>query len=174
MTSNNAITTATQENAELSLVEIRLDKLRFPRLVRIPRETAALQLHGIITEALTFRGQEASEETVAFMASSLYDLLIQDEEGIGLKYITLEEIRREIRAAALGCRREIYGVHVSSIYGVLRDYALGAGHQAEEAARRRAKYAEEQAKKGSAVEAFLDAAAGKIVNANKKRIYETK
>ena len=124
---NNELTT----KREISLEEIRSNRERFPRLKDIPEEEANRQLQPILLKAFMSRGQNISEEALAFMASALRDELMRDEEGLGLQNITIEEIRREVRAASLGSRGEIYGISVASIYRVLAAYAAGAGTRAE-------------------------------------------
>ena len=160
---NNSITIATPQAP--TLVEIRCDKLRYPRLERIPREVAEGQIRECIMQGAMLRGQEMEPETLRFAASALLDELLRDEEGIGLKYITIEEIRREIKAAALGCRGDLYGINVSSLYRVLRDYALGEGHEAEETARRRSRAALQRAMTETPVGIAVTAGAGEILNA---------
>lgn len=148
-----------------TLVEIRCDKLRYPRLVRVPRELAEGQIRECIMQAAMLRGQEMAGETLRFTAAALLDELLRDEEGFGLKYITIEEIRREVKAAALGSRGELYGINVSSLYRVLRDYALGAGHEAEETARRCSRAALEQAMAETPAGIAITTAAGALTNA---------
>lgn len=160
---NNNITTIPAKTP--TLVEIRCDKLRYPRLVRVPRELAEGQIRECIMQGAMLRGQEMAPETLRFAASALLDELLRDEEGIGLKYITIEEIRREIKAAALGSRGELYGINVSSLYRVLRDYALGAGHEAEETVRRCSRAALEQAMAETPAGIAITTAAGALANA---------
>lgn len=160
---NNELTIPTAQAP--TLVEIRCDKLRYPRLVRLPRELAEGQIRECIMQGAMLRGQEMPPETLRFTAAALLDELLRDEEGIGLKYITIEEISREIKAAALGSRGELYGINVSSLYRVLRDYALGAGHEAEETARRRSRAAMQRAMTETPVGIAITAGAGKILNA---------
>ena len=148
-----------------TLVEIRCDKLRFPRLANIPRDVSELQIRECITQAALLRGQTMEKEALRFASSALLEELLRDEENIGLKYLTVEEIRREVRAAALGSRGEIYGINVSSLYRVLRDYALGPGHEAEETARRRSRAALQRAMTETPVGIAITAGAGEILNA---------
>ena len=150
---------------EATTVEIRCDKLRFPRIIAVPRVTAEAGIRQALVEAAALRGQSFAPEALRFTCSALLDELLRDTDGIGLKYITLEEIRRETRAAALGNRGEIYGLNVASIYRVLRDYTLGAGHEAEVEARRRARATMDKAIAETPVGAAITSATGKVLNA---------
>lgn len=126
--SSKELTTA----REVSLEEIRSNRERFPRLKDIPEPEACRQLQPILYKAFMIRGQNLPAEAIAYMAQELRTALMQDEDGAGLPNITIEEIRREIRSAALGNRGELYGINVASLYQVLKNYAFGAGSRAEE------------------------------------------
>lgn len=129
---NNELTT----ERVVSLEEIRSNRETFPRLKDIPEQEACRLLQPILYKAFMIRGQNLPPEAIAFMAQELRTALMQDEDGAGLPNITIEEIRREIRSAALGNRGEMYGLNVASIYQVLVKYAFGAGAQAEENVRK--------------------------------------
>lgn len=116
-----------------SLEAIRQDSERFPRLYVVNEATALRQIQGFILNAAALRGQSIPSETIAYMATQLREVLLQDPDGLGLRFLSLEEIKREIRAAALGSRGDFYGVNVSSLYQVLCAYAKGAGARAEAA-----------------------------------------
>jgi hypothetical protein len=155
---NNSLTTR-----PATLVEIRSDATRFPRLTFYDPAVLGHALQGIVAQACTLRGQAVTDDSVAFIASTLAEDLLRDEPGIGLCYLTLEEIRREVRAAALGLRGDLYGVNVSSLYKVLYNYTLGAGHQADAEAQKIAKQERLDALHSSALGAALDAGAGALV-----------
>ena len=123
----NALTTQTQS----SLVEIRTDDKRFPRLYKYSREEAVNQMNMIIMMAFQFRGQQADAKTIFQMSSSLIDILNEDEYGIGTRFLSFEEIKRVVRKAALGQSREMYGISVSSLFQVLADYCKGEGRSAD-------------------------------------------
>lgn len=146
----------------VDLVTIRLDQLRFPRLYKLEKETAVAQIVPILAQALTYRGQQATDDFTALTAATLYELLVADEDQLGLKFITMEEIRREVTAAALGSRGELYGVNVASLYRVLKDYALGAGHAAQKEAARRRRVAYENALSSGTAGCIIGAGAAAI------------
>lgn len=123
----NALTTQTQS----SLVEIRTDDKRFPRLYKYSREEAVNQMNMIIMMAFQFRGQQADAMTIFQMSSSLIDILNEDEYGIGTRFLSFEEIKRVIKKAALGQGREMYGISVSSLFQALADYCKGEGRSAD-------------------------------------------
>lgn len=127
----NALTTQTQS----SLVEIRTDDERFPRLYKYSREEAVNQMNMIIMMAFQFRGQQADAMTIFQMSSSLIDILNEDEYGIGTRFLSFEEIKRVIKKAALGQGREMYGISVSSLFQALADYCKGEGRMADQEAK---------------------------------------
>lgn len=125
------MTTQTQS----SLVEIRTDDKRFPRLYKYSREEAINQMNMIIMMAFQFRGQQADAMTIFQMSSSLIDILKEDEYGIGTRFLSFEEIKRVVRKAALGQGREMYGISVSSLFQALADYCKGEGRMADKEAK---------------------------------------
>lgn len=129
----NQLTTIPAEKA--TLVDIRTDNRRFPRLHSYQREEAIMQMNMIIMMAFQFRGQHADTQTIIQMSASLIDILNEDEYGIGTKYLSFEEIKRVVRKAALGQGKEMYGISVSSLFQALADYCKGEGRMANTQAR---------------------------------------
>lgn len=125
----------TQQPAKATLVEIRTDNKRFPRLHSYRREDAIAQMNMIIIMAYQFRGQNADTQTIVQTSSSLIDILTEDEYGIGTKYLSFEEIKRVIRKAVLGQSKEMFGISVSSLFQALADYCKGEGRMANQQAR---------------------------------------
>ena len=126
----------TTQTGQVTLVDIRSDSKRFPRLYSYKREEAVKQMNIIILMAFQFRGQQADVPTIHQMSSSLIDLLNEDEYSIGTKYLSFEEIRRVVRKAVLGQGKEMYGISVSSIFQALADYCKGEGKVADKEAKR--------------------------------------
>jgi hypothetical protein len=118
-----------------TLVDIRTDNKRFPRLHTYRREEAISQMNMIIMMAFQYRGQQADAQTIFLMSSSLIDILNEDEYGIGTRFLSFEEIKRVIKKAALGQSREMYGLSVSSLFQVLADYCKGEGRMADKEAK---------------------------------------
>lgn len=121
--------------SKASLVDIRTDNKRFPRLHTYIREEAVSQMNMIIIMAFQYRGQQADTQTIVQMSTSLIDILNEDEFGIGTKYLSFEEIKRVIRRAALGQGKEMYGISVSSLFQALADYCKGEGRMADKEAK---------------------------------------
>lgn len=129
----NQLATIPAEKA--TLVDIRTDNKRFPRLHSYRREDAIGQMNMIIMMAFQYRGQQADAQTIIQMSASLIDILNEDEYGIGTKFLSFEEIKRVIRKAALGQGKEMYGISVSSLFQALADYCKGEGRMANQQAR---------------------------------------
>lgn len=122
-------------SGKATLVEIRTDNKRFPRLHTYGREEAISQMNMIIMMAFQYRGQQADAQTIFIMSSSLIDILNEDEYGIGTRFLSFEEIKRVIKKAALGQSREMFGISVSSLFQVLADYCKGEGKMADKEAK---------------------------------------
>ena len=118
-----------------TLVDIRTDNKRFPRLHTYRREKAVGQMNMIIMMAFQLRGQQADVQTIMQMSSSLIEILMDDEYGIGTRFLSFEEIKRVVKKAALGQSREMYGLSVSSLFQVLADYCRGEGRMADKEAK---------------------------------------
>lgn len=125
----------TQQPAKATLVEIRTDNKRFPRLHTYRKEDAVSQMNMIIMMAFQLRGQQADVQTILQMSATLIDILNEDEYGIGTQYLSFEEIKRVIRRASLGQSREMYGISVSSLFQALADYCKGEGRMADKEAK---------------------------------------
>ena len=126
---------ATIPDNKATLVEIRTDNKRFPRLHSYRKEDAIAQMNMIIMMAFQYRGQQADTQTIILMSSSLIDILNEDEYGIGTKFLSFEGIKRVVRKAALGQSKEMYGISVSSLFQALADYCKGEGRMANQQAR---------------------------------------
>jgi hypothetical protein len=95
------------------------------------------------------------------MSASLIDILIEDEYEIGTKYLTIEEIRRVVKRAALGQGREMYGISVSSLFQALADYCKGEGRMADKEAKEIA--SKRKSIKGSIIAPMIDSMAAQMV-----------
>lgn len=113
----------------VDLVEIRRHPERFPRIGTTRREAAVGMMAPIVWAAFLYRGQDATEDAVAFIASALVDEIMADHE-FGLQALSWMEIGMAIRKAVLGAGKDLYGVSVSSLYAALVDYAKNEGHEA--------------------------------------------
>lgn len=136
---NNEITTAMQAptlvayNPRVDLVAIRRDPVAFPRINATPRDQAISKMFPLVYAAFLYRGQEASQETLQFIAQALVDEIMADTH-YGLQTLSWMEIGMVIRKAVLGGGKELYGVSVSTLYAALVDYAKTEGHEASKRA----------------------------------------
>lgn len=147
-----------------SLVDIRLDVQRYPRIKNIPQPVALQGLAAIVAMAYNYTGREYSPESIAMVSNALYAELLADDLGIGTANITIEEIGRAVRRAVLG-EQEMYGINVSSLYKVICAYCTGEGHAAQTAANNRRRAEREKALKASAAGAMLQAYSGEVIKA---------
>lgn len=125
----------TTQPEKATLVDIRTDNKRFPRLYTYKREDAIAQMNMVIMMAFQFRGQQADVQTIMQMSATLIEILNEDEYGIGTKYLTMEEIKRVVKRSALGQGKEMYGISVSSLFQALADYCRGEGRMADQQAK---------------------------------------
>jgi hypothetical protein len=151
----------TQQPGKTSLVDIRTDDKKFPRIYTYRREEVIYQMNMIIMMAFQFRGQSADSQTIVQMSASLIDILIEDEYEIGTKYLTIEEIRRVVKRAALGQGREMYGISVSSLLQALADYCKGEGRMADQEAKEIA--SKRKSIKDSIIAPMIDSMAAQMV-----------
>lgn len=120
-------------NPRVDLVAIRRDPVAFPRINATPRAEAIGKMFPLVYAAFLYRGQEASQETLQFIAQALVDEIMADTH-YGLQTLSWMEIGMVIRKAVLGGGKELYGVSVSTLYAALVDYAKTEGHEASKRA----------------------------------------
>lgn len=119
------------ENARASLLEIRADNIRFPRLHSYPQEIAVKSMLFCVLKAYNLFGIDADKEAAGNLAIELYSELMADPEGIRSYNLTFEEIMRAIKKAAMGQSVEFYGkVSFHFLYKAIMHYAKGEGLQA--------------------------------------------
>lgn len=169
---NNSLTTsqgsaiADFNPTQASLLEMRADAERFPRLKSLPREQAVLGMARIVSQAFLYRGQPADPQNIQFIASSLVTELMEDER-YGARYITLAEIQVVVKRAVLG-GSEMFGVSVASLYKVIMDFVKGEGHANQKAVQERTAKLRSQAFDNSGVSVMAQAFAGEFVTKDKK------
>jgi hypothetical protein len=155
----NQLTTIPADKA--TLVDIRTDNKRFPRLHTYRREDAIGQMNMIVMMAFQYRGQQADAQTIIQMSTSLIDILNEDEYGIGTRFLSFEEIKRVVRKAALGQGKEMYGISVSSLFQALADYCKGEGRMADKEAKEIA--AKQRELKNSIIAPMLEGMAEQMI-----------
>ena len=109
-----------------SLLEMRADSSRFPRVKSVPREQAVFEMTKIVTQAFLYRGQSADVTTIQFISSSLVDELLADDK-YGASSISFAEIQVVVKRAVLG-GSEMFGISVASLYKVIMEFVKGEGH----------------------------------------------
>lgn len=150
-----------QQPQNVSLVDMRADSRRFPRLATLDQETAQHRLQGIVAMAYTYTGRQYQPADLTLVAHGLYTELMLDDDGVGTKNISVEEIGYAIRRSILST--EMYGINVASLYKAVRAYCVGEGHYAQQQANER-RAAERKAQlKASAPGAMLESYAGQML-----------
>ena len=156
---SNDIVNYNHEHA--SLMEMREDATRFPRLNVITREQAVSGLTRIVSQAFLYRGQAADPVNVQFISNALLNELLEDEK-YGAGNISLAEIRVVVKRAALNT--DMFGISVASLYKVIIAFCKNEGHlnqQVVNMSRRR------EAQQPTAVSVRLQAATGNFVKNHK-------
>lgn len=92
-----------------SLVEVRRDNVRFPRLHTYPKDTAHRMMMAMVIKANEWFGCKPDAGEVSQIAWDLYTELMADNEGMRAFNLSFEEIGRAIRKAATGQSVEFYG-----------------------------------------------------------------
>lgn len=110
-----------------SLLEMRADATRFPRIKTMPREQAIFEMSKIVSQAFLYRGQAADLTNIQFISSALVDELLEDDK-YGAGFLSLAEIQVVVKRAVLG-GSEMFGISVASLYKVIMEFVKGEGHR---------------------------------------------
>ena len=110
-----------------SLLEMRADASRFPRIKKMPREQVVFEMSKIVSQAFLYRGQAADPTNIQFISSALVDELLEDDK-YGAGYLSLAEIQVVVKRAVLG-GSEMFGISVASLYKVIMEFVKGEGHR---------------------------------------------
>lgn len=113
---------------QATLLEMRGDAERFPRIKTMTHEEAVFQLSRIVSQAFLYRGQTADPNNIQFISSALADEISQDTT-LGLSDLSLAEIQVVVKRAVL--REEMF-ISVASLFRVIQEYAKGEGHRNQE------------------------------------------
>lgn len=120
---SNELTTYTP-SPMATLVDVRRDNARFPRLHSYPQETAHKLMTAVVLKANELFGAKAEMAEASQIAWELYTELMNDVQGLRTFNITFEEIYRAIRKSATGQGVEFYGkVSFYFLYRCIMDYA---------------------------------------------------
>ena len=108
-----------------SLLEMRADSDRFPRIKTMPREQAVLGMSKIVTQAFLYRGQAADPTNIQFISTALVQELLEDTNGAF--NLSLAEIQVIVKRAVLNT--DMMGINVSSLYKVIIAFVKGEGRE---------------------------------------------
>ena len=167
---NNEITTTngqlmTPASNQVSLLEMRMDEKRFPRIGAFPREQAVFEMSKIVSQAFLYKGQAADPKNIQFISCALVDELQSDLDRLGTKHISFAEISRVVKRAVL--QDEIYGISVASLYKVIIEYIKGEGHRLQQEVSERKRKSEQEQIKNSVIAPMLQAYAGELLKHSK-------
>ena len=167
---NNEMTTTSSalENfnpGRASLLEMRADATRFPRLKSVPREQAVFEMSKIVSQAFLYKGQAADLTNIQFISSSLVDELLADDK-YGASSISFAEIQVVVKRAILG-GSEMFGISVASLYKVIMEFVKGEGHRNQQQVLEQRKKETERILKESALAPMLKAYTGEFIRNNK-------
>lgn len=129
--SNDLTTTSRQlmtpASSQATLLEMRKDSTKYPRVGSVTREIAIAEMTKIVSQAFLYKGQTADQTNIQFIACALVDELQSDLDHLGTKYISFAEISRIVKRSIL--QDEMYGISVASLYKVIINYIKGEGHR---------------------------------------------
>ena len=163
---NNEITTTngqlmTPASNQVSLLEMRMDEKRFPRIGAFPREQAVFEMSKIVSQAFLYKGQAADPTNIQFISCSLVDELQADLDKLGTRNISFAEISRVVKRAVL--QDDMYGISVASIYRVIIEYIKGEGHRLHRQVIAMQEREEEEKMKQSIIAPMLQAYVGEFI-----------
>lgn len=167
---NNEITTTngqlmTSASNQVSLLEMRMDEKRFPRIGAFPREQAVFEMSKIVSQAFLYRGQAADPKNIQFISCALVDELQSDLDKLGTRHISFAEISRVVKRAVL--QEDMYGISVASLYKVIIEYIKGEGHRLQQEVSERKRKSEQEQIKNSVIAPMLQAYAGELLKHSK-------
>ena len=167
---NNEMTTTngqlmTPASNQVSLLEMRMDEKRFPRIGAFPREQAVFEMSKIVSQAFLYKGQAADPKNIQFISCALVDELQSDLDRLGTKHISFGEISRVVKRAVL--QDDMYGISVASLYKVIIEYIKGEGHRLQQEVSERKRKSEQEQIKNSVIAPMLQAYAGELLKHSK-------
>ena len=148
-----------------TLLEMRADSTRFPRIKTMPREQAVMGMAKIVSQAFLYRGQAADPTNIQFISSALVQELLDDDKN-GAGYLSLAEIQVVVKRAVLG-GSEMFGISVASLYKVIMEFVKGEGHLNQKQIQERKHREQEQAFRESGLHPMLQAATGEFIRNHK-------
>ena len=164
MTTTNGQLMTTASN-QASLLEMRMDEKRFPRIGAFPREQAVFEMSKIVSQAFLYKGQAADPKNIQFISCALVDELQSDLDKLGTRHISFAEISRVVKRAVL--QDDMYGISVASLYKVIIEYIKGEGHRLQQEVSERKRKSEQEQIKNSVIAPMLQAYAGELLKHSK-------
>lgn len=152
---------------QASLLEMRADATRFPRINTMSREQAVSGLIRIVSQAFLYRGQAADPVNVQFISNALLNELLEDDK-YGAGYLSLAEIQVVIKRAVLG-GSEMFGISVASLYKVIMEFVKGEGHRNQQQVLEQRQKETERILKESALAPMLQAYTGEFIRNHKNK-----
>ena len=152
---------------QASLLEMRADATRFPRINTMSREQAVSGLIRIVSQAFLYRGQAADPVNVQFISNALLNELLEDDK-YGAGYLSLAEIQVIVKRAVLG-GSEMFGISVASLYKVIMEFVKGEGHRNQQQVLEQRKKETERILKESALAPMLKAYTGEFIRNHKNK-----
>ena len=148
-----------------SLLEMRADATRFPRIKTMPREQVVFEMSKIVSQAFLYRGQAADLTNIQFISSALVDELLEDDK-YGAGYLSLAEIQVIVKRAVLG-GSEMFGISVASLYKVIMEFVKGEGHLNQQKIWEARRKEEDKRLQASGITPMLRAFTGEFVKNHK-------
>lgn len=167
---NNEMTTTSSQlmtpaSSQASLLDMRADAKRFPRIGTFSREQAVLEMSKIVSQAFLYKGQAADPKNIQFISCCLVDELQADLDKLGTRNISFAEISRIVKRSVL--QDEMYGISVASLYKVIIEYIKGEGHRLHQQVAEMRRKREEREIKNSVIAPMLQAYAGELLKHSK-------
>ena len=155
----------TPASNQVSLLDIRKDAKRFPRLHTYSREQAVTEMSKIVSQAFLYKGQAADPTNIQFISCSLVDELQADLDRLGTRFLSFAEISRIVKRAVL--QDEMYGISVASLYKVIVEYVKGEGLKLQQQVKEEQNKVQHEYIKNSVVAPMLQAYAGQLLKNSK-------
>ena len=134
--------------ANVSPLEIRRDSVKYPRLHQYEKEDAIARLSDIVINAYLYTGRRADTGEVRFIASALYEELME-KNSYNTRCIAIEEVERAVKKALFG-DKDLF-ISVVSLYKAIMDWIKVDGHQLDTQVRQMERDENEKALKESII-----------------------
>lgn len=150
------------KNLEL---EIRRDSKKYPRLHQYDKEEAVRKMMDIVLNACLYTGRRADTGEVRFIASALYEELME-KNSYNTRCIAIEEVERAVKKAILG-EKEMFGISVATLYKAVMEWVKGEGHMLDTQVRQLERDENEKALKESIIAGMVGENAQNLINNHK-------